>query len=51
MAIPNLIGVIALLIACLTDIFIQQYSVALAFWITLSLMYMLSRARGINEEQ
>ncbi|MDI9524534.1 MAG: O-antigen ligase family protein [Candidatus Cloacimonadota bacterium] len=46
-----LIGVIALLIACLTDIFIQQYSVALAFWITLSLMYMLSRARGINEEQ
>ncbi len=46
-----LIGVLALLISCLTDIFVQQYEVALAFWVTLGLMYMLSRAPAPNEEQ
>ncbi|MCB5247149.1 MAG: O-antigen ligase family protein [Candidatus Cloacimonetes bacterium] len=46
-----LIGIVALLISCLTDIFIQQYPVGLAFWITLGLMYMLSRASAPIEEQ
>lgn len=46
-----LIGVLALLIACLTDIFIQQYPVSLAFWTTLGFMYLLSRAPAPTEEQ
>ena len=46
-----LIGIVALLISCLTDIFIQQYPVGLAFWLTLGLMYMLSRASAPIEEQ
>lgn len=46
-----LIGIVALLISCLTDIFIQQYPVALAFWATLGLMYALSRPSAANEEQ
>jgi hypothetical protein len=37
------VGVIAVLIACLTDIFIQQYPVAFAFWILLAFMYLHSR--------
>lgn len=37
-----LIGVIALLFSCLTDIFIQQYSVSLVFWTTLGFLYALS---------
>ncbi len=46
-----IIGIVALLISCLTDIFIQQYPVALAFWVTLGLMYMLSGAPAVIEEQ
>ncbi|MFO8145536.1 MAG: O-antigen ligase family protein [Candidatus Syntrophosphaera sp.] len=46
-----LIGVIALLIACLTDIFIQQYHVSLVFWSTLGFMYALARPAGAKEEQ
>jgi O-antigen ligase len=38
-----LIGMVSLLVACLTDIFIQQYSISLAFWISLSFMYILAK--------
>lgn len=31
-------GMLSLLFACLTDIFIQQYSISFLFWITLALM-------------
>ncbi|MCK9556506.1 MAG: O-antigen ligase family protein [Candidatus Cloacimonetes bacterium] len=33
-----LTGMLSLLFACLTDIFIQQYAISLLFWITLALM-------------
>lgn len=46
-----LVGIVALLIACLTDIFIQQYPVSLAFWVTLALMYMLARASKPKMEE
>ncbi len=46
-----LIGIVALLISCLTDIFIQQYPIALVFWVTLGLMYMLARSPAATEEQ
>lgn len=46
-----LIGVIALLVACLTDIFIQQYHVSLIFWSTLGFMYALSRQVEAKEGQ
>jgi O-antigen ligase len=32
------VGMLSLLFSCLTDIFIQQYTVSLLFWITLALM-------------
>jgi len=31
-------GMLSLMFACLTDIFIQQYQISLLFWITLALM-------------
>jgi O-antigen ligase len=34
-----LVAIMALLIACLTDIFIEQYNITIAFWITLALMH------------
>ena len=37
------IGVVALLFSCLSDIFVQQYSVGLVFWTTLGFLYALSR--------
>lgn len=33
------VAVLALMVACLTDIFIQQYQISLVFWITMALMY------------
>ncbi|MCB5245081.1 MAG: O-antigen ligase family protein [Candidatus Cloacimonadaceae bacterium] len=45
------IGVLALLFACLTDIFIQQFSVSLVFWITLAFMYRLAKNKAQSEEQ
>lgn len=44
-----LIGVLALLFSCLTDIFAQQYSISLAFWTTLGFMYI--RARDIDSAE
>jgi len=32
------VGMLSLLFSCLTDIFIQQYTISLLFWITLALM-------------
>ena len=32
------VAVLSLLVACLTDIFVQQYTVSLLFWITLALL-------------
>lgn len=40
-----LLGVLTLLFACLTDIFIQQYSISVVFWIALALIY-----KRTNEE-
>jgi O-antigen ligase len=37
------VAVISLLFACLTDIFIQQYSISLMFWVCLGLMMSLSK--------
>ena len=37
-AYTTMVAVLALLVACLTDIFIQQYTVSLLFWITLALL-------------
>jgi O-antigen ligase len=45
-----LIGMVSLLFACLTDIFIQQYSVGLFFWITMGFLYSLSRNSAKTEE-
>jgi O-antigen ligase len=44
------IGVLSLLFSCLTDIFIQQYSISLAFWTCLAFMYMLSRQQIADNE-
>ncbi len=41
------VAVLSLLVACLTDIFIQQYPISILFWITLALMY--NQTRGITE--
>ncbi|PKN72887.1 MAG: hypothetical protein CVU50_05005 [Candidatus Cloacimonetes bacterium HGW-Cloacimonetes-3] len=38
------VGMLSLLFSCLTDIFIQQYTVSLLFWITLALMVKESSA-------
>ncbi|MBW6513166.1 MAG: O-antigen ligase family protein [Candidatus Syntrophosphaera sp.] len=46
-----LIGLAALLVACLTDIFIQQYHVSLVFWSTLGFAYALSKNEPQIEEQ
>lgn len=43
------IGVLSLLFACLTDIFIQQYEISLVFWITLALMHKLTRVQPQTE--
>jgi len=45
------IGVLALLFACLTDIFIQQFSVSMLFWITLAFMYRLAKNKTQGELQ
>ncbi|MDD5537199.1 MAG: hypothetical protein PHS36_08505, partial [Candidatus Cloacimonetes bacterium] len=42
-------GMLSLLFACLTDIFIQQYQVSLLFWITLALMVKESSLRNCPE--
>lgn len=34
-----LLGMVALLFACITDIFIQQYSISLVFWIALAFIH------------
>lgn len=42
-------GMLSLLFACLTDIFIQQYQVSLLFWITLALMVKESSSSNCRE--
>lgn len=37
------IGMVSLLFACLTDVFIQQYDLSIAFWTCIGFMYALSR--------
>ena len=37
------IGMLSLLFACLTDVFIQQYDLSVAFWSCIAFMYALSR--------
>jgi len=39
------VAVLSLLVACLTDIFVQQYTVSLLFWITLALL----NRQSVNE--
>lgn len=46
-----LIGMLALLFSCVTDIFIQQYSVSLAFWVCLAFMHLLSHKHIVNKEE
>ncbi|MDP3114854.1 MAG: O-antigen ligase family protein [Candidatus Cloacimonadaceae bacterium] len=41
-------GVLALLFSCMTDIFIQQYSISLVFWTTLGFLYLRSRVNQAN---
>lgn len=43
------LGALALLFSCLTDIFIQQYSVSIIFWLTMG--FMLSLSKPQIEEQ
>jgi len=45
------IGILALLFACLTDIFIQQFSISIVFWITLAFMYRLAKNKTQGELQ
>jgi O-antigen ligase len=40
------VGMLSLLFSCLTDIFIQQYTVSLLFWITLALMVKEGKMNG-----
>jgi len=40
-----------LLFACLTDIFIQQFSISIVFWITLAFMYRLAKNKTQGELQ
>lgn len=42
------VAVAALLVSCLTDIFIQQYTISILFWVTLALMYNISRDSEID---
>jgi len=44
------VSMLALLFACITDIFIEQFSVSILFWISLGLMLSLSN-RKENDEQ
>lgn len=37
------VGMLSLLFACLTDVFIQQYDLSMAFWTCIGFMYALSR--------
>ncbi|MDD2228266.1 MAG: O-antigen ligase family protein [Candidatus Cloacimonetes bacterium] len=37
------VAIMALLFSCLTDIFIQQYSISLLFWVSLGIMMSLSK--------
>lgn len=45
------VGIVALLIACLTDVFVQQYPVALAFWIAIAFMYLHSTQPWSKEQK
>ena len=45
------VGMVALLIACLTDVFIQQYPVGFAFWIAIAFMYLQSKLPLPEEQQ
>lgn len=38
-----LLAVLALLFSCITDVFIQQYSISIVFWSCLAFMYMRSK--------
>lgn len=42
------VAVASLLVSCLTDIFIQQYTISILFWVTLALMYNISRDSEID---
>ncbi|MDY0152387.1 MAG: O-antigen ligase family protein [Candidatus Cloacimonas sp.] len=42
------VAMMSLLFACLTDIFIQQYSVSILFWISLGLMLANSKTKETN---
>lgn len=44
-----LLACLAILFSCLTDIFIQQYSVSVIFWATLAFMYMRSHQMASKE--
>jgi O-antigen ligase len=42
-----LISVLAILVSCITDIFIQQYQISILFWVTLALMY--NKTKDVSE--
>lgn len=44
-------GMLALLFSCITDIFIQQYSISLVFWTTLGFMYRRGRRLAITQAE
>ncbi len=46
-----LIGIIALIFSCITDIFIQQYSISIAFWTSLAFMHLLTQQQNKAENE
>ncbi len=42
-----LISVLAILVSCITDIFIEQYQISVMFWVTLALMY--NKTKEVSE--
>jgi len=43
-------GMLSLMFACLTDIFIQQFQISLLFWITLALMVREAKPVALSTE-
>jgi len=43
------VAMMALLFACITDIFIQQFEISILFWVSLGMMLSLSNSKEYNE--
>jgi O-antigen ligase len=44
-----LLSLLMILLSCMTDVFVQQFSVSLVFWFSLGFMWWRSKMKGENE--